>query len=90
MGKKKDEILALDKVAHFVACWLMVCVAVILLNGALGVDVGAARVVAFLAAVAVGVAKELWDKSRGGVFDLGDLLADALGAGAGVLMSLLL
>lgn len=90
MEKKKDEILALDKVAHFVACWLMVCVAVILLNGALGVDVVAARSVAFLAAVAVGVAKELWDKSRGGVFDLGDLLADALGAGAGVLMSLLL
>lgn len=90
MEKKKDEILALDKVAHFVVCWLMVCVAVILLNGALGVDVVAARSVAFLAAVAVGVAKELWDKSRGGVFDLGDLLADALGAGAGVLMSLLL
>lgn len=90
MGKMKDEILALDKVAHFVACWLIVCVAVIVLDGALGVDVGWARALGFALAVIVGVVKELWDKSHGGKFDLGDLLADALGAVAGVLMSLLL
>lgn len=90
MEKMKDKILALDKVAHFVACWLLVCVVVIVLNGACGVDAGAARVAAFLAAMLVGAGKELLDKCRGGVFDLGDLLADALGAVAGVLMSLLL
>jgi len=36
-------------------------------------------------AITFGVAKELWDLRRGTGFDLGDLAADAIGAGASAL-----
>jgi uncharacterized protein YfiM (DUF2279 family) len=48
------------------------------------VDVGdrAALAGATAATAAVGVSKELWDRRHGGDFEVGDLVWDALGAGA--------
>lgn len=88
MEKRNDEFFALDKWLHLVACLLLVCVVVIVLNGACGVALGASRAYAAAAVACIGVGKEVWDKAHGGAFDLKDLLADAVGILVGLLLTL--
>lgn len=88
MEKKTDEFFALDKWLHLVACLLLVCVVVIVLNGACGVAIGTSRAYAASAVACTGVGKEVWDKAHGGAFDLKDLLADAAGILVGLLLTL--
>lgn len=60
----------MDKLKHFAAC-LVIALIIGLINPLLGAAV----------AMAIGIGKEIYDRSRGGKFDLYDLLADAAGVG---------
>ena len=68
-----------DKLLHAESCALIVIVAALFINvwwaGLLG--------------LACGIGKEVWDKYRGGVPSWSDLLADAVGIVAGVLICLI-
>lgn len=73
-----------------------VCLAVALLVGwlARGMFAGAgvaasgvdAAIVGWLSAMALGAAKECWDRLDYGLFDMEDLLADTVGATAGAVV----
>lgn len=71
--------IGLDKVLHFVACFIIVAVAFLFLGAIPGNGFWAARLEALCIGVAVGVGKELYDKKHGGEFDLQDLAADGVG-----------
>lgn len=63
----------MDKLKHFAVCF---CITLIfgLIHPALGASV----------AMAVGIGKEAYDRSCGGIFDWLDIAADAAGAGLAV------
>lgn len=53
----------------------------------IGMDRTDARIVAIGATAVIGIAKEVWDLSRGGRFDVGDLAFDAVGVALGALLA---
>lgn len=80
--------IAFDKLVHFLVCTLIAVVlcGIFSKGCAMGHDVtiGAAFGITF----AIGIGKEWYDKNwKGGAFSLADLLADFLGAIAGVIVS---
>ena len=78
---RQDAWLGEDKLRHAGASWG----AMVFTHAAARVvldDVDAAFAVAVPVTVALGIAKEVVDRRRGGPFSARDLVADALGAGA--------
>jgi VanZ family protein len=69
-----------DKVAHFGVCFaITVCVAAMTYRSEF------CSVIGMAVAIFVGIGKEIYDKAKGGKIEVGDLVADLLGAGlAGV------
>lgn len=86
--KLKDiisKVFAVDKVAHFGVCFAITVILSAFINKPLGPVVG------MLVAFALGLGKEIYDKVRGGKFELGDLVADFLGlAIAGICVTILM
>ena len=62
--------MAHDKTKHFIVCFIVAFVC----GWTLGPSAG------FALAMAIGIGKEIYDRSRGGIFDILDIRADALGA----------
>lgn len=77
-----SKSIGLDKVKHFVVCFL-ICMSA----GCLVYHLARYQVllIGFGASMAVGVAKEVYDLLMGGKFDLEDILADLAGAICGVM-----
>ncbi len=75
-----NDFLATDKVAHFgVSFAITVCVAAMTYRSEF------CSVIGMTVAILVGIGKEIYDKAKGGKIEVGDLVADLLGAGlAGV------
>jgi uncharacterized protein YfiM (DUF2279 family) len=70
-----------DKVKHFFLSFFVQSTSYSVARG-LGLDRTSALIPATAATAAVGFSKELWDRNRGRGFSRGDLVWDALGAGA--------
>lgn len=67
-----------DKVAHFGVCFaITVCVAAMTYRSEF------CSVIGMAVAMIVGIGKEIYDKAKGGKIEVGDLVADLLGAGLG-------
>lgn len=75
-----------DKLMHIAVCFALVCIITIVEIGC-GCSHFISTLIGFLVAMFVGVLKEfLWDKLLGkGAFDIGDLVADAIGSTIGFL-----
>jgi len=81
----RDDWIAEDKAQHLAMSYALTTF------GYAGARIGGmssrnASAAAIGAAAAAGVAKELLDRHRGGIFSYRDLVADALGIAAGVLV----
>lgn len=82
--------IGMDKWLHGVACLAIVAVVALVMNGVVGLRPNAAcGAVGVAAALAAGLAKELWDVRRTG-FSWGDLAADGVGAVVGFLFALMM
>ena len=68
-----------DKLFHLKFC----------LGASFGMSLLFTPMIGFITAMAIGIAKELWDLSGHGCFEWNDLLADLIGAIGGALCSLL-
>jgi uncharacterized protein YfiM (DUF2279 family) len=77
----RDEWLAIDKVQHFAMAYGSAMFGYGLLRGA-DVSHRDAQAAALAGSLALGIGKELFDRSRGGPFSLRDLAWDALGTAA--------
>lgn len=75
-----------DKVLHFETCFLITMVVALLGMNVLGLGVAVSAVSACLLAVVAGILKEENDYNTYGLFDIKDIIADALGAYAGFLI----
>ena len=82
---KFNDIIKVDKVAHFGVCFAITTILSAFFNNAIGPVIGMG------AALTIGLAKEIYDALKGGEFSLGDLVADFLGlASAGLCVSILM
>lgn len=79
-----------DKVLHFETCCLITMVVALLGMNVLGLGVAASAVSACLLAVVAGILKEEYDYNTYGLFDIKDIIADALGAFTGLLIIILI
>lgn len=77
--------LATDKLLHASACFVLAVVFSLLLK-----KVDGGYFFAALLSIGVGVAKELYDRIRGGIFDGADIFADIVGAFCGGLACVIL
>jgi uncharacterized protein YfiM (DUF2279 family) len=80
-GAGRIRWFGVDRVKHFFVSFFVQSASYTLLRTA-DLGDGAALAGASAATAAVGVSKELWDRRHGGDFEAGDLVWDALGAGA--------
>ena len=82
---KLKDIFAVDKVAHFGVCFAVTVIISTIINKPLGPVIG------MIVALVLGLVKEIYDKVKGGKFELGDLVADFIGlASAGICVSVLM
>ena len=79
-----------DKVLHFETCFLITMVVALLNMNVLGIGIAASAVLACMIAVIAGILKESYDYYTYGLFDRKDIIADALGAFAGLLIIILI
>ena len=79
-----------DKVLHFETCCLITIVVALLNTNVLGLDSAASAALSCMIAVIAGVLKEAYDDYTYGLFDNKDIIADALGAFAGLLIIILI
>ena len=79
-----------DKVLHFETCCLITMVVALLNMNVLGLGIAASAVSAGMIAVIAGILKESYDYNSYGLFDRKDIVADALGAFAGLLIIILI
>lgn len=79
-----------DKVLHFETCCLITMVVALLNMNVLGLGIAASAVSACAIAVIAGILKEEYDYNTYGLFDNKDIVADALGAFAGLLIIILI
>lgn len=79
-----------DKVLHFETCCLITMFFALLNMNLLGLGITASAVSAYLITVVAGMLKEVYDNNTYGLFDIKDIVADALGAFAGFLIIILI
>lgn len=79
-----------DKVLHIETCCLITMVVAFLNMNMLGLGIAASAVSACLIAVIAGILKEAYDYNTYGLFDNKDIVADVLGAFAGLLIIILI
>ena len=79
-----------DKVLHFETCFLITMVVALLNMNLLGLDAAASAALACMIAVIAGILKEAYDYNTYGLFDNKDIVADVLGAFAGLLIIILI
>lgn len=79
-----------DKVLHFETCCLITMVVALLNMNVLGLGIAASEVSACMIAIIAGILKESYDYNTYGLFDNKDIVADVLGAFAGLLIIILI
>ena len=79
-----------DKVLHFETCCLITMVVALLNMNVLGLGIAASAVSAGMISVIAGILKESYDYNTYGLFDNKDIVADVLGAFAGLLIIILI
>lgn len=79
-----------DKVLHFETCCLITMVVALLNMNVLGLGIAASAVLACMIAIIAGTLKEAYDYNTYGLFDNKDIVADVLGAFAGLLIIILI
>ena len=79
-----------DKVLHFETCCLITMVVALLNMNVLGIGIAVSAVLACMVAVIAGILKESYDYNTYGLFDNKDIVADVLGAFAGLLIIILI
>lgn len=79
-----------DKALHFETCCLITIVVALLNMNVLGIGIAASAVSACMIAIIAGMLKEVYDYNTYGLFDNKDIVADALGAFAGLLIIILI
>ena len=79
-----------DKVLHFETCCLITMIVALLNMNVLGLGIAASAVSAGMISVIAGILKESYDYNTYGLFDDKDIVADALGAFAGLLIIILI
>ena len=79
-----------DKVLHFETCCLITMIVALLNMNVLGLGIAASAVSAGMISVIAGILKESYDYNTYGLFDNKDIVADALGAFAGLLIIILI
>ena len=83
--KPKDSAFGPDKVKHFLIAGFVESVTFAGLQAA-GANRSAARSGAMAAVAGASIGREIHDKKTKGLFSIGDLVWDALGAGAALLL----
>lgn len=79
-----------DKVLHFETCCLITMVVALLNMNVLGLGIAASAASACMIAIIAGILKEAYDFHTYGLFDNKDIVADVLGAFAGLLIIILI
>ena len=79
-----------DKVLHFETCCLITMVVALLNMNVLCLGIAASAVSAGMISIIAGILKEVYDYNTYGLFDRKDIIADALGAFAGLLIIILI
>ncbi len=79
-----------DKVLHFETCCLITMVVALLNMNVLGLGIAASAASACMIAIIAGILKEVYDFYTYGLFDNKDIVADVLGAFAGLLIIILI
>ena len=79
-----------DKVLHFETCCLITMVVALFNMNLLGLGIAASAVSAGMISIIAGILKESYDYNTYGLFDRKDIIADALGAFAGLLIIILI
>ena len=79
-----------DKVLHFETCCLITMVVALLNINMLGLGIAASAVSAGMISIIAGILKESYDYNTYGLFDRKDIVADVLGACAGLLIIILI
>ena len=79
-----------DKVLHFETCCLITMVVALFNMNLLGLGIAASAVSACMIAIIAGILKEAYDYNTYGLFDNKDIVADVLGAFAGLLIIILI
>lgn len=79
-----------DKVLNFETCCLITMVVALLNMNLLGLGITASAVSACMIAIIAGILKEAYDYNTYGLFDNKDIVADVLGAFAGLLIIILI
>ena len=79
-----------DKVLHFETCCLITMVVALLNMNVLGLGIAASAVSAGMISIIAGILKESYDYNTYGLFDNKDIVADVLGAFAGLLIIILI
>ena len=79
-----------DKVLHFETCCLITMVVALLNMNVLGLGIAVSAVSAGMISIIAGILKESYDYNTYGLFDNKDIIADALGAFAGLLIIILI
>lgn len=79
-----------DKVLHFETCCLITMVVALLNMNLLVLGIAASAVSACMIAIIAGILKEAYDFYTYGLFDNKDIVADVLGAFAGLLIIILI
>jgi VanZ family protein len=79
-----------DKVLHFETCCLITMVVALLNMNVLGLGISVSAVLACMIAIIAGILKEAYDYYTYGLFDNKDIVADVLGAFAGLLIIILI
>ena len=79
-----------DKVLHFETCCLITMVVALFNMNLLGLGIAASAVSAGMISIIAGILKEVYDNNTYGLFDNKDIIADVLGAFAGLLIIILI
>lgn len=79
-----------DKVLHFETCCLITMVVALFNMNLLGLGIAASAVSAGMISIIAGILKEVYDYNTYGLFDNKDIVADVLGAFAGLLIIILI
>ena len=79
-----------DKVLHFETCCLITMIVALLNMNVLGFGIAASAVSAGMISIIAGILKESYDYNTYGLFDNKDIVADVLGAFAGLLIIILI
>ena len=79
-----------DKVLHFETCCLITMVVALLNMNVLGLGIASSAVSAGMISIIAGILKESYDYNTYGLFDNKDIVADVLGAFAGLLIIILI